>query len=228
MSRRFSPVPEHQPVEGQAGLCPLCNERRAKRFCPAKGEKICAICCGTEREATIDCPSDCPYLVAARRYEEEHRKPLPLEELPYPEVELARETVEDRRPFVTQLAYSLVEFARQNYALTDADALEALGALAETHRTLVAGIYYEKPPAAVLPRALYEHLSKAIQEFKKEEAQRAGFPMLKETETFQLLVFLLRLGRQRTNGRRLSRGFLDYLRARFPETQPAAPRIVTW
>jgi hypothetical protein len=213
---------------GQPDFCPLCNERRAKRFCPAKGEIICAICCGREREVTIDCPSDCAYLIAARRYEEEHRKPLGPEELPYPDVELKRGTVEDRRALVTHLAASLVEFARKNHSLTDREALEALAALAETYRTLTAGIYYEKPPAAVLPRALYEHLSQAIQQFKKEEAERAGFPTLKDSAAFHLLVFLLRLGRHRTNGRRLTRGFLDYLRAHFPEAQPAASRIVTW
>jgi len=214
--------------QGEKAICPLCNDRRARRFCPAKAQKICAICCGTEREVTIDCPSDCPYLIVARRYEEEHRTPIPLEELPHPEVELTRELIEDRQPFVARLALSLVEFARQERALTDALALEALAALAETYRTLVAGIYYENPPAAALPRTLYQHLYQAIQEFKKEEAQRAVIPALKDSEAFQLLVFLLRLGRQRTNGRRLSRSFLDYLRAHFPEAQPSAPRIVTW
>ncbi len=47
--------------------CPICEKRKAARFCPAKGEKICAVCCGTEREVTIDCPSDCAYLLAAHR-----------------------------------------------------------------------------------------------------------------------------------------------------------------
>jgi len=57
--------------------CPICEKRKSARFCPAKGEKICAVCCGTEREVTIDCPSDCSYLVAAHRYEDEHRRSLP-------------------------------------------------------------------------------------------------------------------------------------------------------
>src|SRR2546429_6036822 len=39
---------------------------------PAKGETICAICCGTGREVTIDCAPDCPHLAAAHRYEDEH------------------------------------------------------------------------------------------------------------------------------------------------------------
>jgi len=39
---------------------------------------------------------------------------------------------------------------------------------------------------------------------------------LKDSEIFQLLVFLLRVGKQETNGRPLSRAFLSFLRARFP------------
>lgn len=46
---------------------------------------ICAICCGAEREVSIDCPSDCRYLLEARRYEAEHRKPVPADEVPYPD-----------------------------------------------------------------------------------------------------------------------------------------------
>ena len=60
----------------QRPACPSCGRRRPERFCPAQGEKICAVCCGTEREVTLDCPADCSYLIAAHRYEQEHRKPL--------------------------------------------------------------------------------------------------------------------------------------------------------
>ena len=43
--------------------CALCKTRSEKRFCPALHEKICAPCCGTEREVTLDCPSTCPYQI---------------------------------------------------------------------------------------------------------------------------------------------------------------------
>jgi hypothetical protein len=55
-----------------------------------------------------------------------------------------------------------------------------------------------------------------LQEFKKEESARAGFSTLKDSEIFQLLVFLLRVGKQETNGRPLSRAFVSFLRERFP------------
>jgi hypothetical protein len=51
---------------------------------------------------------------------------------------------------------------------------------------------------------------------------------LKDTEVFYLLVFLLRVARNRTNGRPLSRRFLEFLRAQFPQgvTEREAPRII--
>jgi hypothetical protein len=55
-----------------------------------------------------------------------------------------------------------------------------------------------------------------LQELKKEESARAGFSTLKDNEVFKLLVFLLRVGKQETNGRPLSRAFLSFLRERFP------------
>src|SRR5438552_2281792 len=57
--------------------CPLCSTRSSKRYCPAKGEQICALCCGTKREIEIDCPSNCTYLRAGRDYEAEKRIPDP-------------------------------------------------------------------------------------------------------------------------------------------------------
>ena len=57
--------------------CPICERRKAARYCPAKGEKICAVCCGREREVTINCAPDCAYLLAAHRYEDEHKRALP-------------------------------------------------------------------------------------------------------------------------------------------------------
>ena len=209
--------------------CPICAKRAANRWCPAKSERICAVCCGTEREVTIDCPSDCSYLVAARRYEEEHRKPVAPEEVPYPEVEFGADLVHDRRMVVSGLAYHILKCAAENRGAADRDAIDALAALAETYRTLGSGIYYEKPPDAPLARGIYAQLAHFIQEFKKTEAERAGFSALKDSEVFLLLVFLLRVARHRTNGRPKSRAYLDFLRAQFPraaELEKEAPRII--
>jgi len=44
--------------------CTLCNQRKGKRPCPAKGSPICPQCCARNRVTVIDCPPDCPYLGA--------------------------------------------------------------------------------------------------------------------------------------------------------------------
>lgn len=209
-------------------LCPICGKRKPDRFCPAKGEKICAVCCGREREVTIDCPSDCAYLRAARRYEIEHPKALPPDQMPFPDVDFPVHFVEERSDLIAGLAYTILKFVAEHKALNDADAFAALGALAETYRTLGTGIYYERAPDAPLPHGLYQNLSQFLKEYQQQSAQ-APMGRLKDTEAFYLLVFLLRLGRHRTNGRPLSRAFLDFLRAQFPrkaEEQAEPARIV--
>jgi len=207
--------------------CPICEKRQPKRFCPAMGEKICAICCGREREVTIDCPPDCSHLVAGHRYEAEHRKPLSPEEFPYRDVEFPVDFVYERWPVLTGLAATILAFQMENKDLNDSGVSAALEALAETYRTLGTGIYYEKPPDAQLPRALYGQIDGFLQEVREQESARSGFSSWKDADVFRLLVFLVRIGKQETNGRPRSRAFLGFLRSRFP--LPAAkeePRIV--
>lgn len=209
--------------------CPICEKRPPKRFCLAKGAKICAVCCGREREVSIDCPSDCPHLVAAHRYEAEHRKPTSAEELPYRDVEVPVDFVYERWPVITGLATTIIGFQLENRDLNDAAATAAIQALAETYRTLGTGIYYERPPEAPLARALYGQLAQFLQEFRKAETERTGFSALKDSNIFHLLVFLLRIAKQETNGRPRSRAFLDFLRQRFPlpaQATKEAPRII--
>jgi hypothetical protein len=208
--------------------CPICEKRPAKRFCPAKGEKICAVCCGREREVTIDCPSDCAYLVTAHRYEAEHRKPISPDEFPYRDIEFPVEFVYGRWPLVAGLAGTINAFGTQNKDLNDGTARLALEALAETYRTLGTGIYYERPPDAPVARALYAQITGFLQEFRRQQTDRAGFPSLKDSDIFLLLIFLLRVSKQQTNGRPLSRAFLTFLRERFPQptAEKEASRII--
>ncbi|MGH9713578.1 MAG: hypothetical protein ACRD5M_09800 [Candidatus Acidiferrales bacterium] len=209
--------------------CPICEKRRPERFCPAMGEKICAVCCGRERGVTIDCPSDCSYLLAAHRYEREHRTPLSEAERPYRDVEFSVDFVYERWAVVAGLAGTIIGFHAENKDLHDADVFAALEAIAETTRTLGTGIYYERPPDAPLPRVLYGRVAEFLQDFKKQESSRTGITTLKDSDVFRLLVFLFRVGKQETNGRPRSRAFLDFLRVRFalPASAPKeAPRII--
>jgi len=114
------------------------------------------------------------------------------------------------------LATAILQFQIQNKELSDRAAASAIEALAETYRTLGTGIYYERPPDEMLARALYGQMAQFLGEFRKEQVARTGFSTLKDSEIFQLLVFLLRIAKQETNGRPRSRAFLSFLSARFP------------
>ncbi len=56
-----------------------------------------------------------------------------------------------------------------------------------------------------------------ISEVKKQQAERAGSVSLKDSELFQVLVFLYRMGLLRTNGRPRSRRFIEFMRGQFPQ-----------
>lgn len=209
--------------------CPICGKRPAKRFCPAKGEKICAVCCGEHREVTIDCPPDCSYLIAAHRYEAEHRKPMSSDEVPYSAVFVPVDFVYEHWPVVSGIGDTILRLQREHRDLRDADAFAAIEALAETYRTLGTGIYYERPPELPVARGLYGAIGQFLQQFRKSESSRAGFVTLKDSDVFHVLVFLLRLIKQETNGRPRSRAFLDFLRQRMPlpaQPEREAPRII--
>ena len=197
--------------------CPICQKRRAGRFCPAKAEKICAVCCGTEREVTIDCPPDCGYLVSAHRYESEHPRALPAD-TPLLDVRISSDAIHTHARFLSAIAFTIAKFCASQPATTDPDVLAAVRALAETYKTLVAGIVYEQPPAALVQRQLYDGLSTFITE-SKQTAAPESFGLLKDSEVFQLLVFLFRMGLLRTNGRPRSRSFIEFLRGQFPGAQ---------
>lgn len=210
-------------------ICPICNKRRAERYCPAKDEKICAIDCGTEREVSIDCPGDCSYLAAAHRWEQDHPKSLAESEVPFPDVSFPSDLIHTRQNVLSGLGYSVVNYAADQRSLNDSDVFAALQALAETRRTLLSGIYYEKPPAIPVAAGLYAALAKFIEDEKKHAAEHPEFPALKDMEVFHLLVFFLRFGRMRSNGRPRTRAFLEFLRAQFPSEVGVAkeePRII--
>jgi len=197
--------------------CPICERRKAVRFCPAKGEKICAVCCGTEREVSIDCPSDCSYLIAAHRYEDGHQRALPPD-TPLLDETISQDIVYTHQQLMAALAFSIAKFCAVHPDAVDTDVLAAIQSLAQTYKTLTSGIIYEKPPDAPLPRELYAALMAFLSEVKKQQAERAGSVVLKDSDVFYLLVFLYRMGLLRSNGRRRSRRFIEFLRGQFPQS----------
>jgi hypothetical protein len=202
--------------------CPICSKRKAKRPCPAKAATICSVCCGSEREVTIDCPSDCPYLVASRAYDEERRE-VDWSKLPFADVRVNASFARSHGPLLGAISYAISLYARDNRLLVDADVIAALQALAESYRTLASGLYYEKPPEYALQRGLYEALKASLEDYKKAETQAVGLSSTRDSEIRDALIFFTQLGAARTNGRPKGRAYLDLLRSQVGAEELSRP-----
>jgi hypothetical protein len=208
--------------------CPICEKRKAARYCPAKGEKICPVCCGTEREVTISCPPDCAYLIAAHRYEDEHKRVLP-EDTPLLDERIPEEILHTHQQLMAALAFQTAKFASNQPSTADPDVLASLAALAGTYKTLQSGLLYEKVPEIPVQRDLYLALSQFLHEIKQKAAESGNSAALKDAAIFHVIIFLYRMGLLRSNGRPRSRRFIEFLRGQFPQAEELKreePRII--
>jgi hypothetical protein len=195
-------------------ICPICKKRKANRFCPAKSESICSVCCATEREVTIDCPPDCPHLIASRDYEAARGDPVDISKIPFADIKIKPATFRDHGGLLDAIALGLCDFSGQHRELVDSDAVAALQNLAESYQTLAKGLYYEKPLDYRLQHELSAHLKESLASYKKEEAAR-NLPSLRDETVRDALIFFTQVGALRGNGRPKGRAFLDFLRREF-------------
>jgi hypothetical protein len=198
--------------------CAICEERKEKRFCPAVHGKICPICCGTEREVTLDCPSECPWLQQARKNENaEHLQELDREAL-MSQVEVNDAFLYQQEPLVSGLSFAIANASRADRNVYDRDVIQALTSVAKSYETMVnSGLVVEQKTANLGQQAIAAELQKMLQEYRELETKQLGYSRLKDGDILKAMVFLLRLALGRTSGRPKSRAFLDFLYEQFPE-----------
>ena len=202
--------------------CAICEIRKEKRFCPAVHSRICPQCCGEQREVTLDCPSDCPYLQQAR----EHEKPRPADQFDraslFLQVEISEQFTYEREHLLMGLSYALAQAAHANRSLNDRDLIAALSAMCARYERLVnSGLHYAEPVASTAQHAVGAQVEEMIKEYREAEQKQLGYSNLRDSDVLKALVFLVRLGHGRTSGRPKSRAFIDFLFAQFPEKQSA-------
>jgi len=171
---------------------------------------------------SIDCPSDCPYLVASREYDEGRRQ-VDWEKVPFPDARISFEFAQSHSMLLLALMSSIWEYARNHRQVVDTDVTATLQALAETYRTLSSGLYYEKPPDYLYRRELYNVLKAALEEYKQMEVQKLGLATTRESEIRDALIFLTQLGATHHNGRPKGRAFLDLIRTQLGPEASAKP-----
>jgi hypothetical protein len=202
--------------------CAICEVRKEKRFCPAVHGRICPQCCGEQREVTLDCPSECPYLQQARQHEKP-RSPSEFDAASlFLQVEVSEQFTYEREHLLMGLTYALAKAAQSDRSLNDHDFIAALTAMCTNYDRLVnSGLHYEQPLATGAQHAIAAQIEKMVKEFREAEHKHLGYSTLRESDLLKALVFLLRLAYGRTSGRPKSRAFIDFVKTQFPEKESA-------
>ena len=151
--------------------CPVCNQRKARRECPALGQTICTVCCATKRMVEINCPSDCPHLAAAREHpaaavkrQQERDVAILLPTI--------RELTERQYQLFFLFQTAIARHTPEGFArLNDDDVAAAAGALAATFETAARGVIYEQAPDSPVARRLADDLRTMLDEMKKQGAK---------------------------------------------------------
>jgi hypothetical protein len=211
--------------------CTICTTRSARRFCPAMHERICPQCCGKEREVTLDCPSDCPYLIEARKHERRWAGEIDAAAL-LPEVDVRRQFLYEQEPLITGLTFAIAGRARQDRELHDRDVIAALTAMARNLQTLVdSGLHVPGNSSAPAQQAVIDALKSMVEQYRETEQKHLGYSTLRDATVLQAMVFILRMAHGHTSGRPRSRAFLDFIAGQFPQAtgagaQPGESKLV--
>ncbi len=202
--------------------CTICETRKEKRFCPAVHGRICPQCCGEQREVTLDCPSDCPYLQQARQYEKPQSAGNFDAASLFLQVEVSEQFTYEREHLLMGLTYALAKAARTDPTLNDGDLIATLTAMCTSYERLVSsGLHYEQPLTSAARLSTAAQVEEMVKEYREAEQKELGYSNLRQADVLKALVFLLRLANGRTSGRPRSRAFIDFLAAQFPEKESA-------
>ena len=162
----------------------------------------------------LDCPSDCLYLKQAREYA--RFRPELLEDERWFAQVLVEDDFLDAHPLLLDdLTESIWQSALGNSSLRDRDVIEALVALVRSFQTRAnSGLHYEASGPSLAQQTLIQELREVIADYE-EDGQEIGDRHLQDSDALKALVFVLRLALDRSSGRPLSRGFLDFLGTEF-------------
>src|SRR5260370_15621565 len=145
--------------------CKICEERTPRRFCPGVGGDICSVCCGEQREVTINCPFECEYLREARLHE---KIPAPdASEIPNQDIRVTERFLSEHEDLFILASLALLRAGLETHGAVDSDVREALDSLIRTHRTLQSGLYYESKPDNLIAAGIQSRFQKQIAELRK-------------------------------------------------------------
>jgi hypothetical protein len=210
--------------------CAICELRKPRRYCPGIRADICSICCGTERENTVDCPFDCIYLKEARAREKPNEfDNSELAPIPFSDIRVPERFVQEHEAVMLMTADGLMAAAFTTPGTIDYDVREALEALIQTYKTRESGLIYDTRPNNPLAATIYERLNAHIEDGRKKLGANTGISV-RDADILAALLIIHRQEYQFNNGRKRGRAYMDHLRQFYAErdamVNPAASPII--
>jgi hypothetical protein len=154
--------------------CILCEQKKAKRSCPAKNASICGLCCGTKRVLEIFCPESCEYLQLGRKRDiEDFQKRL--QKMDITNRDKYQRVIAQFQDVIAHLEYAISQERLLARDLKDKEAAQAVDILLDTYRTEDNGILYEKVSEDLRIEPLRQELRRIIESFRNPEGtERKG------------------------------------------------------
>lgn len=148
--------------------CPQCSQRKGRRSCPALGQTICAVCCGTKRLVEINCPPDCVHLATAREHpaavvkRQQERDVATL--LP-----TLRDLTERQHQLFFLFHSVIARHSPEGFTrLNDDDVADAAAALASTLETAARGVIYEHTAQSPIAQRLANDMKAMLEEIRQK------------------------------------------------------------
>jgi hypothetical protein len=211
--------------------CVLCDQKKAKRFCPAKNSLLCPQCCGEKRVLDIDCPESCGYLKSGREREVEdygrHFRGLDPGAL-----EKFQRLLAAHQDVVAQIEFVIARDRLSDRSLTDRDVAEAIAILLETYRTEDKGVLYEKTSEDLRIEALRRTLRTTVESLRNPEGQEGRGLVDPKTARLALTVaidcleFVRSMATAYMNDRDSVSGYVGFLARLFPREEKRGSSIV--
>ena len=211
--------------------CPLCDQRKAKRQCPAKNALICAQCCGEKRILEIDCPESCSFLKTGREREIEDygRRLRNLDENAQTR---NRRILQDSQDAIVRLEYALSQERLVSHDLTDKDVVQAVEVLLETYKTEDKGVLYEKTSEDLRVEPLRRELRKIIESLRNPEGTESkGIVDPQNTRltlsaAIDCLEYIRSIAAAYLQDRRSASGYVDFLARVIPRKETRSSIIM--
>ncbi len=209
--------------------CVLCNQRKGKRFCPAKSGMICAQCCGEKRVLEIDCPETCEYLITGRDHGIEEygrylRRTDPGKHEVYDRV------LRDHQEVIAHLEVALAQERLSMPDLTDRNAADALDLLLASYRTEDNGILYERTADDLQVETVRRALRSVVESHRKQRQGNgdvivgAGEDRLSLRSAIECLEFVRDLVASHMDAGRSPTSYVDLLARIIPRGETSGDR----